>query len=67
MNRSRSVLEWIAVGVAALAVLGTVSGCERTISDEDFEESERTPPPEEGPGPTPTPGDFEPPGPSPSP
>ena len=55
MNRSRSVLEWIAVGVAALAVLGTVSGCERTISDEDFEESEKTPAPTAEPTPEPTP------------
>jgi hypothetical protein len=55
MNRSRSVLEWIAVGVAALAVLGTVSGCERSINDEDFEESNRTPAPTAEPTPIPSP------------
>jgi hypothetical protein len=55
MNRSRSVLEWIAVGVAALAVLGIVSGCERSINDEDFEESDRTPAPTAVPTPAPTP------------
>ncbi len=53
MRRGRSMLDWASAGFAALALIGALAGCERTIDDEDFNDSE------DGggatPGPVPTP------------
>ncbi len=56
MSRGRSMLDWASAGFAALALIGALPGCERTIDDEDFND------PEDGgstPGPVPTPCDPE--------
>jgi hypothetical protein len=57
VSRGRSVLEWAFAAVVALALLGALPGCERTISDEEFEDSGggATPAPTEVPTPTPIP------------
>ncbi len=38
MSRGRPILELAFAGFAALALIGALPGCERSIGDEDFEE-----------------------------
>jgi len=45
VSRGWSILEWACAGFAALALIGALPGCERTIGDEGNRN-----------GPTPTPG-----------
>ena len=55
MSRGRSILEWASAVLAAALLIGALPGCERTIGDEDFEESGGGATPEPTPEPTPSP------------